>query len=329
MHKYIMFCLGILQFALISTVIATPTSRSSQRDVSLESATAVSTLPDLPQDEDLATAATFYAYHLPDVAVLMAAITAMRELGLRAFETDTLPETSWSHPSFPGVRLTVRPPVGKTRLSVRFAMWMILYSTRCMVVEKMYSGQFLSIYKTEVIGFVNTLPTAAIIVRQGDLSTQRTKHVDTRSIPFNASAQSFTMGEIANDDMQANVDWVGKTIDRADFFLALLWLIVDLAPHNGEPLTVWQVTRSAMNCQVTTIWNRIKPPAGSPQYPISKGDLISMLAYLPEVSLRDRRFQEMNVEISERGQLIARGLVRTKPLLGLPSGPLIMNNTIA
>ena len=328
MHKHIMFYLGILQFTLISTVIATPTSRSSQRDVSLESATALSTLPDLPKDMEFVTAANYYPYPLTDVPVFMAAITAMRELGLRAFETDTLPVTSWSHPAFPGVKLTVLPPPGKRMLSVRFAMWMIHYSIRCMMVEKKYSGEFLSLYRGEMIGKVVSIPTTAI-ARRGDSSTQRTKRIDTKAIPNNSSAQSFSMGEIANDNMQAMVDWVGKTIDRADFFLTLLWLIVDLAPHNEEPLTVWQVTRSSMNCQVTTIWNRTKPPAGSPQYTFTKGDLISMLAYLPEVCLRDRRFQEMNIEIRERGQVVARGLVRTKPLLGLPSGPLIMNNTIA
>ena len=328
MHRPIMYCLGILQLALVITVTATPTSRSNHRDVSLESATALSTLPDLPNDMDLLTAAVYYEFPLPNIPVFMAAIRAMRELSKRDFEIDNIPETTWSHPLFPGAKLKVRPAPGKRLLSVRFAMWMILYSIRCMILEKSYSGEFLNLYKGEMIGYVNTLPTAAI-ASEGNLSTQRAQHNDTIyfSRSNSSSAQDLGIGTATNDDFQANVEYVGKNIDRADFFLTLFWLIVDLAPHTGDPLMVWQVTRNAINSQITTIWNRAKPPS-QPQYPINKGDLISMLAYLPEVCLRDRKLQEMNIEIRESGEVIARGLVRVKPLLGLPSGPSIMNDTI-
>ena len=325
-----MYCLGILQLALFITVTATPISRSNHRNVSLESFTALPTLPDLPQGNDLVTAAVYYEFPLPDIPVFMAAIRAMRELSKRDFEIDNIPETSWSHPLFPGAKLTVRPAPGKRLLSVRFAMWMILYSTRCMIIEKKYSGEFLSLYKRNMIGYVVTLPTAAI-ASQGKLSTQRAQHNDTTSFPRSnsSSAQGLGIGTATNDDdLQATVDYVGKNIDRADFFLTLFWLIVDLAPHTGDPLIVWQVTRNAINSRITTIWNRAKPPSQSPQYSLTKGDLISMLAYLPEVCLRDRKLQEMNIEIRESGEVIARGLVRMKPLLGLPSGPLIMNGTM-
>lgn len=328
MHKQMMFCLGILQLALISTVIPTPTSQSNQRDVSLESATALSTLPDLPQDNDFATAANYYPYHLLDTAVFMAAIRAMRGLSARGFETANIPETSWSHPLFPGVKLTVRPAPGERILSVRFAMWMILYTTRCLIKENEYSGEFLSLYRNEMIGYVVILPTAAI-ARESNSSTQPTQRQDTKPFSNNSSAQNFSIGTATDDEMQATVNYVGKNIDRADFFLNLLWLIVDLAPHIGEPLTTWRVTRNSMNSEITTIWSRAKPPAGSPPYPINKGDLLSMLAYLPEVCLHDRKFQEMNIEIRKSGEVIARGLVRMKPLLGLPRGPLILNGTIA
>ena len=325
MHKPIMYCLGVLRLALISTVIATPTSQSNPRNLSLEPATALSTLPDLPQDGDLATIANYYPFNLPDIMVFMAAIRAVRELSSRDFEKDNIPETTWSHPLFPGAKLTVRPAPGKRVLSVRFAMWMILYTTRGMIMEKRYSGEFLSLYKREMIGYVVTLPTAAI----SEQGTQRTQRNNTESFPNGFSAQNFSIGTAANDDMQATVTYVGKKIDDADFFLALLWLILDLAPHIAEPLTVWQVTRKGITSQITTIWNRAKPPAGSPQYYINKGHLISMLAYLPEVCLRDKRLQEMNIEVRESGEVIARGLIRVKPLLGSPVGPSIINDTVA
>ena len=331
MHKQMIFSLGILQLALISTVIATPTSpsyQSYQRDVSHESTTALSTLPDLPQENDLATLANFYPYHVPDIAVFMAAIRAMRGLSSHDFETANIPETSWFHSLFPGVKLTVRPAPGKRILSVRFAMWMILYTTRCLILEKEYSGEFLNLYKREMIGYVVILPTTPI-AREGNSNTQTTERQNTKSFSNNSSAQNFSIGTVTDDEMQATVNYVGKNIDRADFFLALLWLIVDLAPHIEEPLTTWRVTRNSIHTEITTIWNRAKPPAGSAPYPINKGDLISMLAYLPEVCLHDRKFQEMNIEIRKSGEVIARGLVRTKPLLGLPRGPLIMNSTVA
>ena len=323
----IMYCLGILQLALISIVAATPTSQSNQRDVSLESATALSTLPDQPGDHDMATVLKFYPFDLPDIAVFMAAIRAMRELGSRDFEKDNIPETSWSHPLFPGVELTVAPPPAKELLSVRFAMWIIVYTIKCLIPEERYSGEFLTLYRREMIGYAITHPTVAIAT-QGNSSIQRTQHNDMNSFPLNSLAQNPDIETAANDDMQATVNYVGKNIDRATFFMALLSLMLNLAPRIGEPLTVWQATAHAINSEITVIWNRAKSPAGSPQSRVTKGDLLSMFARLPEICLHDKRFQEMNVEIRESGEVIARGLLRVKPRIGVLSGPLIVNDTI-
>ncbi|CAF9923168.1 MAG: hypothetical protein HETSPECPRED_005260 [Heterodermia speciosa] len=327
MHKHIVYCLGILQLALISIVRATPTSQLNQRNGSLESASTLSTLPDLPKDNEVMTAANYYPYHLQDTPVFMAAIRALHDLASRDFEEDSIPGTSWSHPLFPEVKLTVRPAPGKRLLSVRFAMWIILFSTRCLIEENKYSGEFLNLYRNEPIGYMVVLPTARI-ARQGNSSTQGTQPNGANPFPNYSSPQYLSSGTAANDDPQATVFYVGKNIDRADFFLALLWIILDLAPHSGEPMIVWRLTRATAKSEISTIWNRVKPPAGSPQYDINKGYLLSMFAQLPEICLRDKKLQEMNIEITENGQLIARGLIRSKPLPGLPSGPLIMNDTV-
>ena len=327
MHKHIVCCLGILQLALISIVRATPTLQLNQRDGSLGSASTLSTLPDLPKDGEWQTAAAYYAYPLQDTPVFMAAIRALRDLASRDFEEGIISETSWSHPLFPEVKLTVCPAPGERLLRVRFAMWMILYTTQCMIDENKYSGQFFSLYRNEPIGYVFVLPTARI-ARQGNSSTQGTQPNDAKPFPNYSSTQYLSSGTAANDDTQATVFYVGKNIDRADFFLALIEIIVDLAPHIEEPIIVWRLTRTTAKSEISTIWNRVRPPAGSRQYDINKGDLLSMFAKLPEICLRDRKLQEMNIEIRENGQLIARGLIRSKPLLGLPSGPLIMNDTV-
>ncbi|KAL8788310.1 MAG: hypothetical protein Q9195_007366 [Heterodermia aff. obscurata] len=329
MHKLVVYWFRILQLTFVGTAVATPTSQPQPRNVSIGPATeALSTLPDLPRDEEFATLLNEYPYQLQDIPVFMAAVIAMRDLGARDFEEGNLPETSWSHPLFPGVKLTVRPPLEQRLLSVRFAMWIIMYTTRCLVHEKHYSGEYLSLYKLETIGYMVIRPTVAI-ARQGNSSTQRTQSNDAYPFPNNSSTQTFSVGTAANDDMRATVKYVGTNIDRADFFLILLWISLNLAPHIEEPLTVWRTTSIAGNSEITTIWNRVKPPAGSPQYGITKGDLLVMFAHLPEICLRDRRFQEMNIEITYSGVVIARGLVRIKPALGLPSGPLIVNDTIA
>lgn len=55
---------------------------------------------------------------------------------------------------------------------------------------------------------------------------------------FNTSfASNLSIETIANDDMQATLNYVKNNIDRAGFFMILLSLMLDLAPQREEPLT--------------------------------------------------------------------------------------------
>lgn len=87
-----------------------------------------------------------------------------------------------------------------------------------------------------MIGYVFTFTTPTI-ARQSNSSTQQTQRDDMNSL-FNISfAPNLCIETVANDDMQVTVNYVKNNIDRAGFFMILLSLMLDLAPHREEPLT--------------------------------------------------------------------------------------------
>lgn len=82
-----------------------------------------------------------------------------------------------THPSFPGVELVVHPPPGEEVRSVRFALWITVLSTRSMLIEQNYSGEFRTLYRGEEVGSMAFLPIRStdLISKSSDLGTEQTQ----------------------------------------------------------------------------------------------------------------------------------------------------------
>ena len=57
------------------------------------------------------------------------------------------------------------------------------------------------------------------------------------------------------------------------------------------------------------LWNRVRQT----EYDMTMGDMISFLAYLPEILLQRNKFSEMNIAIKDNNVVVARGLFSAKP----------------
>ena len=249
---------------------------------------------------------------------------AMRELALYHFEDKIIPRP-WIHPDFPQVSLTLVPPETDEDISVRFAMWTIAATVRFILEENRFqSVQFTAFYRHAPVGSVRLFPTGSLHAaaaqdnssfqqsRPLELATAASNHTDGY---FNFDLMRSGVAENANDQLRAEVDYLTKSIERRDMFFMLIWLLLGLAPHNREPMIVWRVAQDAVTCAVTTLWNRVKQT----QYQITKGDMISFLASLPGLLLRDNVFREMNIAIKDGDVVVARGSFRTEPLASTPS----------
>ena len=314
MRSAVQFLTGFFLHLYICTAASIPTSATSIADLSQRTASNLTNLPDLPNG-DFAVTATWFSRSLPVTACEMVCVTAMRELALYHFDEGVIPPRSWVHPDFPQVRLSVEPARGKEETSVRFTMWIITASLRVMLEDNRFqSVQYVGLYQDQPIGIVRLFNTDNLHAqRNSSFQQQRSSRLataasDSARASFKFDLTTFGAAVPANDDLQAEVQYLSKSIDRRDLFMSLVWLLLRLAPHNREPLAVWQETHKAITCGVTTIWNRVEQT----RYEMTKGDMISFLAYLPEILLKWNKFSEMNIAIKDNGIVVARGLFRTK-----------------
>lgn len=75
--------------------------------------------------------------------------------------------------------------------------------------------------------------------------------------------------------------------------------------HLGEAISSW----------ILTVWNC---PREIPN-PMTNGDLISFFASLPEVMLRQRQFEEVDIVIKDGNVVVTRGSLRKRPLRSFSS----------
>jgi hypothetical protein len=251
----------------------------------------------------------------------MVCITAMRGLALLYFEDDDIPQKAWTHPQFPGMELTVGPASQSEKLTVRFAMWMIAAVTRFMMAEDRFqSAHFTGFYRGERVGVVTLFGAASDAGGQNSSVSQEPQASAIvaggsilNGVGFNFDGMISGAARNANDQLRAEVQYLGTSINRRDMLMMIIWLLLWLAPRNREPLGVWRMAQPLLTCEVITLWNRVKQD----QYLMTGGDLISCLAYLPEQLLRDNRFEVMDILIKEGDVVVARGSFRVKPLTGL------------
>jgi len=261
----------------------------------------------------------------------MVCITAMRSLALLYFEDDDIPQKAWTHPKFPGVELTVGPASQSEKLTVRFAMWMIAAVTRFMMAEDRFqSAHFTGFYRGERVGVVTFFGAASDAGGQNSSVSQEPQASALvaggnilNGVGFSFDGMNSGAARNANDQLRAEVQYLGTSINRRDMLMMIIWLFLWLAPHNREPLGVWRMAQPLLTCEVITLWNRVKQD----QYLMTGGDLISFLAYLPQQLLRDNRFEVMDILIKEGDVMVARGSFRVKPLTGLLGLPPATNVT--
>jgi len=312
--------------------ISIPTPSPSIRTISSHPPTNLSTLPNLP-DDNFHVIASWYHPALSETACIMVCITAMRELALLYFEDDDIPQKAWTHPQFPGVELTVGPASESEKLTVRFAMWMIAAVTRFMMAEDRFqSAHFTGFYRGERVGVVTFFRAASDVGGQNSSISQQPQASAIvaggnilNGVGFNFDGMNSGAARNANDQMRAEVNYLGTSINRRDMLMMIIWLLLWLAPRNREPLGVWRMAQPLLTCEVITLWNRVKQD----QYLMTGGDLISFLAYLPEQLLRDNRFEVMDILIKEADVVVARGSFRVKPLTGLLGLPPARNVTFS
>lgn len=210
-------------------------------------------IPLIPKDSDIFTLTNEFPLQLEEIPTLMAATYAMRDLGLRDSRKDSIPKMSWTHPSFPGAVLTIFPALGQQELRVCFAIWIILYTARVMLQVQKYSGQYFTLYTGKPIGSMIVMPIGPGEAAPGQVNNSA-MGVDASALS-SFSTSTSRAGVSAGNDLRAEVSYVGESIERRDILMIMLWLILDLALQNTEPLQIWQFTHNAIGSQITTIWN--------------------------------------------------------------------------
>ncbi|KAL8692046.1 MAG: hypothetical protein Q9218_002855 [Villophora microphyllina] len=320
----------ILSFRIAAT---TPVPASVEPDAFSVPATNLSNLPNLP-DKDYEAVSHYGPTPLRERACVLVATSVMHTLALHHID-DVLPggPQVWTHPLDPSVVLWITPPEGSQETAVRFAMWTLFAAFRDMSQKQRFNQmEYLGAYRQQAVAGVAFYPaakglpniagknlTVALQPLQltGDILSKESHSGFTFSFGANSTALGDGSDTPANDDkLHAHVDYIGKVVDQRDIWMMILWFQLNLAPHNRTPISVFQTVLPGITAKMYTIWNSVKPPPGTQPHSFGGGDLISLLAILAQQLSSNRQFREMNIAVSDRGVIVARGLIRANPLSG-------------
>ncbi|KAL8670579.1 MAG: hypothetical protein Q9168_004892 [Polycauliona sp. 1 TL-2023] len=316
------YFLGYLSILSILTTSSTAlhlpiTPRASPPPSNSIADTSVSTLPDLPA-ADFTYQKLLSQPLLPELACIMASITALQYLALLGPDSPVDPDQKWSHPEYPGVAISVSGITGRGPLEARLAMLTINAGIRDMMKSTRYQSAFYQ-------GFYRDRPVASVLFgpvvggKNGDgfepqdaaplppKDPATTNRSDLLSFPRTGPGKADLQ---TGDKLGANVDYLPKTMDRRDAMATIMWVIISASSISTRPMGTFSCDAAGVTVDVRTIWNTL--PAARTLYTPTGGDLINMLAMLAVIVLRDNRFAEMNVAINDDGVVIARGLIRTK-----------------
>ncbi|KAI4140098.1 MAG: hypothetical protein L6R39_005954 [Caloplaca ligustica] len=270
---------------------------------------------------------------------MMACVRAMHALaGLDPARLLRSP-TTFIHPRYPQVSVTI----DGTPTVVRWARFLLVSAIRDMLTRNRFE-------KSRFLGYWEVDPVVTVIFERSNLhSGTQGKDASTdnlqrpqggTTVVANAagsapSGVSFDFGPPSDnpapssnsDELHADIQYLPKTISQHNMFLAITWLLLAIAPHYYEPLEALACNANALTVVVKTIWNRATSVPVSEQTTLVGGDLINLVARLPEELLRVDMWREMNIAITEKasGVVLGRGVVRVRPLPGGFVSPLSTN----
>ncbi|KAL8845700.1 MAG: hypothetical protein Q9221_009151, partial [Calogaya cf. arnoldii] len=125
-----------------------------------------------------------------------------------------------------------------------------------------------------------------------------------------ASTGLLETNNLRDDELHAHIAYRPKAMDQADIFMAMIGVMLKLAPTDQQPLGVFKDDAIAITHEVISIFNRA---AKSVPYVITTGDLTSLVADVPGFLLQNNKWQEMDLTVTANefpGVVIARGSIR-------------------
>ena len=113
-----------------------------------------------------------------------------------------------------------------------------------------------------------------------------------------------------NDQLRAEVIYKTKEISKKDMFLAIIRALLALTPHeNEERIRIYKITEFAITASVTIYFVRV-PGIPRRLQSLQYGNLISLLAKLPEILLLKGMFREMDIMVKEDNVVVGKGTMR-------------------
>ncbi|KAI4220080.1 MAG: hypothetical protein L6R40_008695 [Gallowayella cf. fulva] len=279
----------------------------------------LSVLPDIP-DHRFSVRVSHQVPKLRFIDCQMAIIAAMRELTLMDFDTELRAE-AYRHARFPGIFVLVSPGYGLASTSVRFAIWTLHAAMRSILTENkcqrtFYYGDW---DKREMAKAMILPDLAATTGTQTDIMVPPIQEVSTTTasdnldpngnISFNFRPHLHGTDIVGSDELRADITYLGKTMDPRDIIVTVTVMMLRLAPTNRDDLEILSVS-DGIKREVKSVFNRA---ARSLPYIMTSGDLISLLAFLPEQCLRDSKWEEMDVTVTDNDHprvVMARGSFR-------------------
>ncbi|KAI4219628.1 MAG: hypothetical protein L6R40_008716 [Gallowayella cf. fulva] len=278
--------------------------------------TNLSALPDIP-DHRFDARVSHQFPKLRFIDCQMAIIAAMRELTLMDFDTE-LGAEAYRHERFPGIIVLVSPGYGLATTSIRFMIWTLLAAMRNILTERkcrrtFYYGDWdkREVARAMILPDVARIQTHVVVPPMQDVTTTTTtvNSDPNGNISFNFRPHLHGTDIVGSDELHADVTYLGKTMDPRDIMVTITVMMLRLAPTNRDDLEILSVS-DGIKREAKSVFNRA---ARSLPYIMTSGDLISLLAFLPEQCLRDNKWEEMDVTVTDNDHprvVIARGSFR-------------------
>ncbi|CAD6587519.1 MAG: hypothetical protein ASARMPREDX12_002920 [Alectoria sarmentosa] len=332
-YCHILFCLSSLSnAATLPSLISTNTNTNVNLVAPTATNLTIGIAPDFPNDE-------FECYPdyggplLPDIPCIMVCVFAMRELALlpNFYGNHEISGKTWRMDEYPQVAISVGNP-GDVVI-VRFAIYTIAAAIRdIMNLNRFQTSQFVGLWLGVKVAHVkffapDTIETTFAANRTEYAVSQVSKAVSTvndnkTTIPINIGDLSLNATS-NNDRLWADLTYKTKEISKKDMFMAIIFALLTLAQYaNEERIRVLTITDFAITAKVTTFFIRVTgiPPR---LQPLQYGNLISLLAKLPEVLLREDMFREMDIVVMDDNVVVGKGTMRLTPPSGFVGVPLI------
>ena len=336
MHSCLRYC--YIFFCLISVIYALtlPSLDSTDTNLNVIASTDTNHLtaglaPDLPNHEFDYTS-KYSGRLLPDIPCMMVCVFAMRELALLSNFNGgcEIPGKTWIMDEYPQVAISVGNP--DDVVTVRFAMWTITSAIRNMMIRNQFqTSQFVGTWLGVRVVYMNffapnTIETTVVKTHTEYAVSQSSADTATVSINIGDSNRNVTLND---DQLRAEVIYKTKEISKKDMFMAVIIALLTLAPHETEErIRIVTITEFAITASVTTYFIRV---LGIPRrlQPLQYGNLISLLAKIPEILFREDMFREMDIVVKDDNVVVGKGTVRLTASSGFEGDPLIANASVS